>query len=275
MPSLTDAFETLQHSHPLRHLRFSEVDWAYRRVGDGPEGLLALPGAAGGGEVYFPLADALGSRYTMVMIHYPSVPGLDELVAGLAAILDAEGLERTALLGGSFGGLIAQAFLLHHPERTTRAVLSATGPPRAARAAFNETWLRRTRFLPAALFRGLLRLVVRKLLATVDEEREFWKRFYLGAIDSLDRAQIESQYRVSIDFDRHGGDLVPRLANWPGEILLIAGSSDRLASAEAREELALAYPQAESRILEGAGHAVSLEQPEAWRGIVADFLLRS
>jgi pimeloyl-ACP methyl ester carboxylesterase len=208
------------------------------------------------------------------MIHYPVVAGLDELLDGLTALLDTESLERTALLGGSFGGLVSQAFLLHHPERTTRAVLSATGPPRLSRAAVNEKWLQRMRWIPIALFRGLLRLVVRKLLAGVEQDRELWKRFYLGAIDSLDRPQIESQYRVSIDFDRRGGDLLPRLADWPGEILLIAGSADKLASAEAREELSAAYPRAESRILEGAGHAVSLEQPEAWRRLVTEFLLR-
>lgn len=275
MSTLADSFDTLLRTQPLRHLRVGSVDWTYRSVGDGPQGLLALPGAAGGGEVYFPLVDALASHYKIVMIHYPVVAGLDQLLDGLTTILDTEGLARTAVLGGSFGGLVAQAFLLHHPERTTRAVLSATGPPRLTRAAANEKWLRRLRWLPIALFRGLLRLVVHKLLASVEEDRGFWKRFYVSAIDSLDRRQIESQYRISIDFDRGGASLLPRLEDWPGEILVLAGSADKLASARGREELAAAYPHATTHLLEGAGHAVSLEQPEAWRGIVGEFLLRT
>ena len=46
---------------------------------------------------------------------------------GLAALLDARGLERMVLVGGSMGGVVAQHFALRHPARLTRLLCVATG----------------------------------------------------------------------------------------------------------------------------------------------------
>src|SRR4029450_3317092 len=46
---------------------------------------------------------------------------------GPAALLDARGPERVALVGGSMGGVVAQHFALRHPARLARLLLVATG----------------------------------------------------------------------------------------------------------------------------------------------------
>src|SRR5690606_29517476 len=48
---------------------------------------------------------------------------LDTLLADLRALLDAEGIDRVRLVGNSFGGLLAIAFALTHPERCAGLVL--------------------------------------------------------------------------------------------------------------------------------------------------------
>jgi pimeloyl-ACP methyl ester carboxylesterase len=51
---------------------------------------------------------------------------LDDYVADLAAVLDAQSVARTALVGFSFGGMIVQAFAARYPERVdTLAIVSA------------------------------------------------------------------------------------------------------------------------------------------------------
>jgi pimeloyl-ACP methyl ester carboxylesterase len=194
-------FAAFLAGHPTRSFDLGGVRWTYRPAGSGAEGLVLLPGAAGGGEAYFLLAGELSERFRIVMIEYPPVSGLDEILRGLAEILGREGIERTALLGGSFGGMLAQAFLLRFPDRASRVVLSATAPPSAERAPRNERWLRRVRWIPMGLFRGLMRLLIRKLTRGVTIGRAFWRRFYLQAVATWSREHIESQYRVSIDFE--------------------------------------------------------------------------
>ena len=53
----------------------------------------------------------------------PAGYGVADMVADLAALLDAEGLERVQLVGNSFGGLLALAFAIAYPERARAVVL--------------------------------------------------------------------------------------------------------------------------------------------------------
>jgi pimeloyl-ACP methyl ester carboxylesterase len=264
--------EEFQRRHPKRTLSVGATVWSYRAAGSEGQGLLVLPGALGGSDAMAPLLAHLADDYRLLFLEYPVTSGLDDLLAGLAEILKREGIGRTALLGGSFGGIVAQAFLLRFPEKTTRVVLSATGPPDPARARTNERFLRIVRFLPMGLVRSLLRLGIKKLLKQVPRERELWLRFYSGVIDGLTRERFQTLYRLSIDFDRGCSDRIAALESWPGEMLLIEGSDDRVASKKSRDALKAAYPRAETVTLEGAGHGMALERPEEWREAVTRFL---
>jgi pimeloyl-ACP methyl ester carboxylesterase len=263
-------FEAFLREHPRKTLRIGSTDWAYRIAGGGTEGLLLLPGAVGGGEAYFALAESLSGELRSILIEYPIVTGLDEMLSSLAGLLEREGIERTAVLGSSFGGMVAQAFRLRFPERTSRVVLSSTGPPDSARASRNERWLALLRHVPMPLVRALLRLLIRKLLSRVPREREFWQKYYERALRGLSREQLESQYRVAIDFD-----LDCEAPGPPGEILLLEGSEDSVASRRSREALKSAYPGARVHTFEGAGHGLLLERPEEWLSVVAGFLFGS
>jgi pimeloyl-ACP methyl ester carboxylesterase len=252
----------------LRTLRSPSVDWSYRVAGAGGEGVLLLPGAIGSGEVYFPLLGHLADELRLVAIDYPVVSSLDEMLSGLAAILDAEGIERVALVGSSFGGMVAQSFLARFPGRTTRVVLAATGPPDPERAARNEKWLARARYVPMPLFRLLMKLLIRKMLKRVERDRELWSRFYRDAIDGWRRARLLSQYRLAIEFDRR----VRPPSDFPGEMLLLEGSEDAVATKKSRDALKAAYPRARVHAFEGAGHGLSLERPDEWKAVVGGFL---
>ncbi len=53
-----------------------------------------------------------------------------------AGLLDAIGLDRVKVVGVSFGGMVAQEFVLRHPERVSRLVLACTSPGGAGGASF-------------------------------------------------------------------------------------------------------------------------------------------
>ena len=70
----------------------------------------------------------------------PGPYALDDYVADLAALLDAQAVDRTALVGFSFGGMIAPAFTARHPERVRALgiVSAVAGRTPAQRAAILE-----------------------------------------------------------------------------------------------------------------------------------------
>jgi len=67
----------------------------------------------------------------------PGPYALDDYVADLAALLDAQSVDRTTLVGFSFGAMIAPAFTVRHPKRVhalgiVSAVAGRTPEQRAA-----------------------------------------------------------------------------------------------------------------------------------------------
>jgi pimeloyl-ACP methyl ester carboxylesterase len=248
------------------------VEWTYRAFGDGTQGLLLLPGAVGNGEAYFTLAPYLEHTHRLIAIAYPAVESLTALLDGLRVVLDREGVTSTDLLGGSFGGMVAQAFLQRFPDLTRRVVLSATGPAKPARAASNEKWARLIARLPVAVTRALLRSIVRLSLRTVTVDRRFWRDFYFRAIASLSRPQLIARYALSADIDRHGPPPPPGPPGWSGNMLILQGDADAIADDSARDSLKLLFPAARLRTFPGSGHAISAERAGEWAAAIAEFL---
>ena len=73
--------------------------------------------------ITFSLADEPTARYD------GSAEGFDRYVDQIARALDGAGLQRAAICGVSFGGLIAAAFAARHPERVSSLVLVSALPP--------------------------------------------------------------------------------------------------------------------------------------------------
>jgi len=264
--------DELHRDHPAKTLGVSGIRWRYTAAGSGPEGLMLFPGAVGGGDVFFALVPPLADRYRLIMITLPLLHGLEELLQGLEAILEAEHVDRVAMLGSSFGGMVVQAFLFRHPERTTRVVLSATAPPRSGRADENERWHWVYRVIPMPLMRILLRLLLRPMFKKVTVEPEFWRRYYARAITELTRADLECRYRLALEFDRSYPEAPPDLSAWRGEMLVVHGSRDRMIKEEIRDLMRSTYPRARYHLIEDAGHGPYLERPASWLKAVTTFL---
>ena len=267
-----EALDAFRAAAPVRRLAYGGVEWQYRTTGGGPSGLLLLPGAVGDADAYFTLAPLLSHTHTLIAIAYPPVDSLTRLLDGLRYILDREGIDSTDIVGGSFGGLIAQAFLQRFPQRTRRVVLSATGPAKPERAASNERFARMLGRLPMGLSRTLLRTIVRASLRSVKSDRGFWRAFYFDAIAALSKEELMARYALSADVDRHGPPSPAGRQEWTGSVLILEGDADAIAHAGARDSLKALYPSAEVRTFPGAGHAISAERRPEWAAAIADFL---
>lgn len=243
----------------------------FRRVGQGPGRLVVLPGIVGAADVLAALGEALADTHQTWLVTYPRVGGLSELLAWLDALRALSGGGPVSVYGGSFGGLVAQAWLRHAPQAIEDVVVSGVGPPEAARAERNRRvlpWLAR---VPMPAWRALLGLAVR-LSTTRAPDRAVWRAHYRGDVDALTWPVLESRYLVGIDIDRAGPPSASELAAWRGRMLVLEGTRDRVARGPQRAALRAVYPRASFHVFEGVGHGMALEQPDQWLQVVSTFL---
>jgi class 3 adenylate cyclase len=123
-----------------RYAKSGDLNIAYQMWGDGPIDLVLVPGFATHLELMLEPPWSGGvprrlSRFSRVInldkrgvglsdrVDRPAT--LEERMDDVRAVMDAEGVERAALLGVSEGGSMAAMFAATYPERTTSLVLWA------------------------------------------------------------------------------------------------------------------------------------------------------
>lgn len=253
-------------SHPPRRLVHRGMQWRYYAGGLGNQLLLRLSGALGLGEFSFQQIRLFEQRFRVITPDYPAVRSLGDMVDGIIAILDAERAPRVHVIGGSFGGLLAQALVRRAPERVASLVLSHTGAPDGKRRRLATT-------IVAALPQPLLRALLRKRLGrTLDAADPFWRRYFDRAIDRMTKGDVVSRVRLQAEFGAQTWSPTD-LAQWPGRVLLIEGEDDPLFPPAARARLRALYPNAEVYRFQGTGHAAAVLKPEEYADVVTRFLL--
>jgi pimeloyl-ACP methyl ester carboxylesterase len=183
----------------------------------------------------------------------PSAYSVEACVADMAAVLDACGIERAAVGGLSLGGYLSLAFHLAHPERVGALLLVDTGPgyrDPAARARWNRWAEARAAAFDA---KGLDALGAGREVATDHQDAR-------GL--ALAARGILTQHTSEV-LDALGAVAVPTL--------VLVGAEDA-AFLAAASYLAGKVPGAVHVVLEGAGHAANVDQPQRFDAAVTSFL---
>ncbi|KPF41437.1 alpha/beta fold hydrolase [Rhizobium sp. AAP43] len=174
--------------------------------------------------------------------------------------------ETFALIGFSMGGYVAREIVRKFPDRVQTLVLIAT----SARADTPEQALRKSRAadqLRASSYAGLSRGTVSQSLhpdrATNGEmiDRVRQMSIDLGK-DAFLRQTVQTR---KSDLDRLDEISCPTL--------IIAAAEDRLRSLEEAEELQAGISGAELCVIQGSGHMLPIEMPQALVGVVVPWLL--
>lgn len=262
-----------RQTHPLRQIDVAGTTWEYLACGHGAETLLILPGLIGLAEMSFQHILALEGEYRILVPSYPfGLKDLGEMETGIATILDAEGVRRAHVLGGSYGGMVAQRFARRYPERVARLVLSHTGGPKPERAAQSRRVVALFGLLPMGLLRALLRAATRKSLQAAPEHRAFWVAYSEEMIQHLTKADLIARYRLAVDFDATSTFTPDDLKDWPGRILILEGDDDPVAEAPARAALKALHPQARVHTFHGTGHVASIARLDEYVAVIRQFL---
>lgn len=264
--SLDGQLDAFRAAHPPATVTAAGHTWSYLRAGRQGPAVLLLGGALGRAEFTFGVVDALQDAVRVLAPDYPPARSLRALTDGLTALLDAEGVRRVHVVGGSFGGVVAQAFARAHPERVASLVLSHTGAP--DRAAGRGWAVRALHLLPARLLRALLR---RRLRSTLRDADPFWMRQFDETIAALTKQDVLSRVALAAEFGARYGDApVPRRPLYP--VLIVEADDDPLFPPKKRAALHALYPDAQVHVFRGTGHAAAVLHPAEYADVIRRFV---
>jgi len=184
-----------------------------------------------------------------------------------AGLLSALGHDRVFVYGQSYGGLIAQALAIAHPNGVERLVLAVTTPGKRRRndqakvvLALSDAAIGRYPpppvspdlfFAPGAFERRpeLRKFLERGRVAPPDAERQRRRALAAESFDSLDQ-----------------------LATINAPTLVLGAWGDQILDAASSWALAECIPEARLVVLEAVGHALTWEAPERVAPLIRGFL---
>lgn len=263
---LDQQLQAFRAAYPPVRLRAGGHEWTYLRAGSGGPAVLMLSGALGRAEFAFPVITALQDAVRVIAPDYPPARSLREATDGLAALLDAEGVSRAHVVGGSFGGVVAQSFARAHPDRVASLVLSHTGAP--DRGKGRGAAVRILGLLPGGLLRWMLGARVRGTLSAADP---FWTRQFDAVIAGLSKADVLSRIGLAAEFSALYGD-APRPERPPYPVLIVEADDDPLFTEGKRTPLHDLYPDAGMHVFHGTGHAAGILKPDEYASVIRDFV---
>jgi pimeloyl-ACP methyl ester carboxylesterase len=243
-----------------------------RSKGEGPP-LVFLHGPWG--LTWDPFLDHLARSFTVVAPEHPGttpeapddvyhLDGLWDLVLCYDELLDALGLSQVALVGHSFGGMVACELAAAAPHRVRRLVLiDPIGFWRDADRITNWMTLDPGR-LRDALFHDPGSEAARRLFGVIDDPE--------AALAARVRRTWAMGATGKFIWPIPDKGLKKRIHRVKAPTLIVWGKEDRLVPLVYAEEFSRRIAGARVQTVDAAGHAPQLEQPEKVARMVADFL---
>ncbi|GBC77266.1 Putative non-heme bromoperoxidase BpoC [bacterium HR08] len=253
--------------------------WLYYEAHGAGAPLLLIAGLGVGSWIWYKQVPAFSRHFRTIVFDQRGI-GASELgetpvtirtlAEDAAALLRELGIERAHVLGASMGGFIAQELALAHPELIHRLVLACTsfgGPqhvpaaPEITRAFLSPEGLNTEERARAGL---PIAFTARFLAERPDDVEDLIRRRLAHPVsEQTFLAQIQAVMAF---------DAADRVSAIRAPTLIITGDEDVLIPPENSRNLAARIPGARLAIIEGAGHAVFIEQAEAFNRLVLDFL---
>ncbi len=127
---MTNALMTARDAFLIRHpesrVTLDGRDWGVIDTGGSGPAFVFLPGTLGRADVFFAQIAALARYRRVLAVSYPDSGGVPEWSPSLTGLLDARGIDQTAVLGSSLGGYLAQYFAATQPGRVSHLFAANT-----------------------------------------------------------------------------------------------------------------------------------------------------
>jgi pimeloyl-ACP methyl ester carboxylesterase len=219
-----------------------------------------------------PFYDALARRFTVLLPSHPGYDGAErpgwmrgvrDIAVTYQALLARRGLADVALVGLGFGGWIAAEMATMAPRGFRRLVLVG----------------------PMGLKPEAGEILDQALVSYIDYVRAGFED--QGAFDRLFTAEPSTAQLEQWDLNRemtfriawkpymYNPTLPPLLGGVQTETLIVWGRQDRIVPVAVGEQYARALPKSRLSIIDGAGHFLEMEQPEALAKLIVSFAAQS
>ena len=266
---------------------------SYERRGSGPL-LVCHPGGPGGSAAEFRDFAGLDDAFELVLFSPRGSHGSDpaddyaltSYVSDLEALREHLGVEQLNLLGFSHGGIVAMAYAAAQPERIRRLVLAATlavwgdeaeaAMQRAIEARSGEPWFAEAQKAIEEEQAGEFSSA-EELIANVQRQIPLYFHRWegneqIGRELATDFAKAEPlHYFNTVEFPTF--DLRPGLRTIEAPTLVVDGDDDMIAGPVCADAIAAELRDIRRVTIADSGHFLYIEQPEAFRAALTDFLL--
>lgn len=290
---------------PGRLVRVGDTSLWLEEQGTGEPVLLLAGGPAGSHVIFHPAFDALAERHQVIYVDYrgrgrsepvedPRTVTFAGDVADVAGLIRALGLGAVNLYGFSYGGMVAQALALDHPELVKRLVLANTLHSPEMWQRNHENINRELELQYPEVWDRILALRAEGVRSTDPRVQQLYAvhsrlvRFYhpdnAAKLPSEPGSRNAALYPVFVGDDVEffiGGEVArlpdfrPRLRELRMPVLILAGRYDRALCPRYQLDFARSAPQAEFRWMERSGTFSHIEETERVMKLLAEFFALS
>ena len=250
--------------------------------GTGPP-IVVVPGVQGRWEWMYPALAELARRCRTVSYslcgdsgsgrRIDPVLGFDNYLRQLDAVLDETGLERAAICGVSYGGLIALRYAATRPHRVSALILTSSPAPGWVPTAQQQRWIARP-WISAPAFvatsPGRLFPEIRAALPRWRQRLAFSVRHVLRVAAAPMKPPLMASRVTWTERTDFGDDC----ASIRTPTLVITGEEalDRVVPVKVTRRYAGLIGGARYEVIERTGHIGLLTRPDRFAAVVGDFV---
>ncbi len=274
-PAFVEQLRRFRETHPYKRLTSGGATWSYIASGQGDEALLILGGGLSTGESSFRTITRLEPRFCVISPSYPPIGRMRAICAGLAAILDAEGITRAHVFGHSMGAAVAHVFARLHPDRVGKLALSGFGLYNRRSARIAGLYFALFDLLPYSFVRNFYGKRIDRLVAGADaDEQAFMIAYFRDLLDvQHNKISLIGQFKILADLVRN-----PQVYRAfepfgkPGQVLILQAEDDRGFKPDEQAALRATYPGAQVHMFASGGHWAMLTRKQEYETVLDAFL---
>ena len=265
---------------PFATLDDFEIYYEARGAG---EPLVLIPGFASGAWNWFRQTEALSQDFLIVTFDPRGIGksrarnasdlknlSMRTFVEDVLRLLDFLKIEKTHLLGASFGGFVAQEFALRFPERLRKLILACTTAGGENHVKPSDEILRS--FAPDASLP--IDEKIRRYIRPAFTDK--FNRDHRDEVERVCQIRLTSEIAEPVYFAQLQTafelDLEDKISRIETETLVLTGDKDSIVPMQNSVNLANKLPNAKLQIIENGSHLFFIENADAFNQSVLSFL---